>query len=128
MMVGSERFKLLGGVSVVMLVFAMLASPAFAEDVVGRVKSLDADGKKMVVVTEGKNASVDIVIKDSTELINAKGKTKKKVDWAKLKEKADKGKMMVDVVIEKGVASKITLKAGKSKKGKSKSETGKSGA
>lgn len=122
MIIGSNRFGRFGGVSVVVLVLAVLSSPVFADEVVGRVKSLDADAKKMVVVTEGKNESVEFTFKDSTELVSAKGKTKKKVDWPKLKEKADKGKMMVDVVVEKGVATKITLKAGKSKKVKTKTK------
>ncbi|WP_435015853.1 hypothetical protein TA3x_003407 [Tundrisphaera sp. TA3] len=104
--------------SMMTAVFAAFASlaltlgTAFAAELLGTVKSVDADNKKFVVTQEDPEKDVDVTVKDDTEWVNPKGKTAKKFDISKLK----KG-TKVKVTHEDGVASKVNIEkyAGKNK-------------
>jgi len=92
----------------------VLAVPVLAAELIGSVKSVDADAKKIVVTEKGSDNEVTVTIDDGTSFETAKGKVMKKFDLAKLKKGA-----RVKVTHEDGVASKIVLErrgAGKKKK------------
>jgi hypothetical protein len=96
----------------------VLAIPALAAELLGRVKDVDAAAKKIVVVEKGTNKDVDVTITDQTTYELPNGKTPRKFDIEKLK------KRQVAVTHENGVASKIVLKKGapKAKKGAGKAK------
>jgi len=97
----------------VIAAFASLAltlGTALAAELLGTIKSVDADAKKIVVTEKGTDKDVDVTVKDDTEYVNPKGKTVKD-GIAKLK----KG-MEVKVEHEKGTASKVTIEKYAAKK------------
>lgn len=96
----------------------ILAIPALADELLWRVKDVDASTKKIVVVEKGTNKDVDVAINDQTVIELPSGKTPKKFDIEKLK------KRRVAVTHENGVASKIVIKKGapKAKKGAGKAK------
>lgn len=82
----------------------VLAVPVLAAELIGSVKSVDADAKKIVVTEKGTDTDVTVTIDDKTTFETAKGKALKKFDLEKLK----KGSRL-KVIHEDGVASKIIL-------------------
>ncbi len=92
------------------LVFALglMVLPALAAELLGTIKSVDADANKFVVTADAKD--VDVSVSDSTIFENAKGKTVKNA----LKRMQPGGE--VEVTHEGGKASKVILKKGAIKK------------
>jgi hypothetical protein len=89
--------------------FSLVAGAALADELMGRVKEVDVTAKKITVTPKGGGDAVVVTITDSTEFVNAKGKTLRKFDLAKLKTGAG-----LTITHEKAVASKVELKgAGK---------------
>ncbi len=89
-------------------VLAVLVVPVLADELIGTVKSVDVDAKKLVVLEKETDKEITVTVTDTTEYESAKGKTSK-VDLEKMKgnvEKA-KGKYAVTITHEGGVASKI---------------------
>lgn len=83
---------------------ALTVGVAFAAELLGTVKSVDADAKKVVVTEKDTDKDVDVTIKDDTEWVNPKGKTVNNYDLAKLKKGTE-----VKVTHEGGKASKVNI-------------------
>ncbi len=81
---------------------AVLVVPAIAAELMGTVKSVDADGMKMVVMEKKTDKEVEVTIKATTVIENAKGKR-----FMLEKVKADS---KVEITHEGGVASKVVVK------------------
>jgi hypothetical protein len=95
-----------------LVAMALVVVPAIAAELIGTVKSVDADAKKITVTEKGTDKSVDIVVNDKTVFEKASGeKYPDKYDLAKLK--TGRG---LKVTHENGVASKIVLEAKAKKK------------
>lgn len=91
----------------------VLAVPVIAAELLGSVKEVDVDARKIVVTEKGTDHDVTVTIDDKTTFETPKGKTLKKFDLAKLKKGA-----RLKITHEDGVASKIVLQrkgAGKKK-------------
>jgi hypothetical protein len=103
--------------SMMTAVFAAFASlaltlgTALAAELLGTVKSVDADAKKIVVTEKDTDKDVDVTIKDDTEWENAKGKKLENYDLAKVK----KG-FRLKITHEGGTASKVVIEKGAAKK------------
>lgn len=82
-----------------------------AAELLGTVKSVDADAKKITVTPKDGGDDVVVTIKDDTEWVNPNGKTAKDYDLAKLK----KGRQ-VEITHENAVASKVVIRKGTGKK------------
>src|ERR1700744_3762259 len=85
---------------------ALTVGAALAAELLGTVKSVDTDAKK-ITVTPKEGDDVVVTIKDDTEWYTGKGKKIDNYDLAKAK----KG-MLLEVTHENGVASKVTIKKG----------------
>ena len=96
---------------------AVIAGPVIADELMGVITAVDAEGKKVTVVEKGTDKEIKVTVNDDTEYVTPKGSSK--IDLEKLSrniEKAkEKGKQGVRVTVthEKGVASKITAAAKK---------------
>ncbi len=96
--------------SMMTAVFAAFASlaltlgTALAAELLGTVKSVDVDAKKIVVTEKDTDKDIDVTIKDDTEWVSPKGKMIKDFDLAKLK----KGTSL-KITHEKGTASKVVI-------------------
>jgi hypothetical protein len=88
----------------------VLVVPVLAAELLGTVKSVDADNNKFVVTGEdGKD--VTVTVNSSTTYENAKGKENKKFSLTRLNPGGS-----VKVIHEGGTASKVVLNKGAVKK------------
>ena len=85
------------------LALVITVGSALAAALMGTIKSVDIDGKKIVVTEKDTDKDVEVTVTDDTEWVTKK-KTSK-IDLAKVK----KG-TMVEVIHEDAKASKITVK------------------
>ena len=97
-------------------VLAILVGPALADELIGTIKSVNIDAKKLVVVEKDTDKEVEITTNDETIFESGKGKTSK-VDLEKVKKNVEKakGKYGVTITHEKNVASKIKATPSKKK-------------
>ncbi len=99
------------GLAAAAVALGVLVVPALAAELLGTVKSVDADNNKFVVTGEdGKD--VTVTVNSSTVYENAKGKENRKFQLSRL----DPGKGSVKVTHEGGTASKVVLNKGAMKK------------
>jgi hypothetical protein len=106
-MVSRRSFVL--GLASGLVALCVLVVPVLAAELLGTIKSVDADNNKFVVTSsEGKD--VTVTVNGSTSYENAKGKEVKKA----LNRMATGGEVVV--THEDGVASKVILKKGAIKK------------
>ena len=89
---------------------ALTVGAALAAELLGTVKSVDTDAKKITVTPKDGGEDVVVTIKDETEWHNKKGKIDN-YDLAKLK----KGRQ-IEITHENAVASKVVIKKGAGKK------------
>ncbi len=109
-----DRCRRLGLSIATIAALALVANGARADEVVGRVKSVDASAKKVVITEKSTDKDREITIDSGTSWTKEKkGKVAKKFDLAKLKVGSE-----VEVTSEKALASKVVIKAGKKKKAK----------
>jgi hypothetical protein len=104
----SRRSFVLGLASLSVAV-CVLVVPVLAAELMGTIKSIDADNESFVVTSDS-GKDVTVKTNSSTVFENAKGKEVKK----SLDRMATGG--TVEVTHEKGVASKVILKKGAVKK------------
>jgi hypothetical protein len=90
---------------------ALTVGAALAAELLGTVKSVDTDAKKITVTPKDGGDDVVVTIKDDTEFHTAKKGKIDNYDLAKLKKGSE-----VEVTHEKGVASKVLIKKGAGKK------------
>jgi hypothetical protein len=90
---------------------SLAAGAASAGELLGKVKSVDVDGKKVVVTEKDTAKDVEVAINSSTTWVNSKGKSPKKFDLGRLKAGST-----VEVALDGAVASKVSIKAKKDKK------------
>jgi hypothetical protein len=89
-----------------------LTGGALAEELIGKVKSVDIDAKSIVVTEDATKKDSVISIGSQTSWIKEKkGKVAKKFDLSKLKVGSN-----IEVTREGSLASKVLIKAGKKKK------------
>jgi len=103
------RRSLILGLTSGMIALSVMVLPALAAELLGTVKSVDADASKFVVTADGKD--VEVTVNDTTTYENAKGKVNKKFSLKRLNTGGQ-----VEVTHENGVASKVVLKKGAAKK------------
>jgi uncharacterized membrane protein len=108
------RRKTLMALACATVALGTVVIPAVADELLGTITKVDVEGKTMVVTTkDGKETHVAIT--DETKLMSKKGSAR--VDLEKLetrvKKTQDAGKkgVMAKIELEKGVASKIYLRA-----------------
>ncbi len=91
--------------------------PALADELVGRIMSVDVSAKKLVVKEKGTDKEVDVTVTDDTVLERGEGKSAP-LDLEKLQKNVEKAKkgVAVEITHDKGVASKIVRKAAPKKK------------
>jgi hypothetical protein len=104
----SRRKFVLGLVSAA-VALCVLVVPVLAAELLGTVKSVDADNSKFVVTADGKD--VTVTVNASTVYENAKGKENKKFQLTRLNPGGS-----VKVTHEGGTASKVVLEKGAVKK------------
>ena len=107
------RRSLLASVLALTFTLAITVGTALAAELLGTIKSVDIEGKKIVVTEKDTDKDVEVTVTDDTEWVTKKkGETKtSKIDLAKVK----KG-TVVEVIHEDAKASKITVKKGAPKK------------
>ena len=105
------RRSMIASALVVFVTMSLTLGTVFAAELLGTLKSVDADAKKIVVTEKGTDKDVEVTIKDDTEWVSPKGKTIAKYDLAKAK----KG-MELEITHEGAVASKVVIKKGVAKK------------
>ena len=98
---------------------AVLVLPALAEELLGTVKSVDADAKRLVVAEKGSLIDVELRVTDQTAIETPKGE---RVPLERLK----KGSR-VQVTHEDEVASRIIVRGPAAKKGQPKTKKGEPG-
>jgi hypothetical protein len=106
-MVNRRTFVL--GLASAAVAFCVLVVPVLAAELIGTVKSVDADNNKFVVTADGKD--VTVTVNASTVFENAKGKESKKFTLTRLNPGGP-----VKVTHEGGTASKVILEKGAVKK------------
>ncbi len=104
------RRKFLLSVTTACVALALTVGTALAAELLGTVKSVDTEAKKITITPKDGGDDVVVTIKDDTEWHNKKGKMDN-YDLAKLK----KGSQ-VEVTHENAVASKVMIKKGAGKK------------
>jgi hypothetical protein len=107
----TNRRKFLVTVTTLCVTFALTIGTALAAELLGTVKSVDVDAKK-ITVTPKEGDDVVVSVKDDTEWANKKGKIDN-FDLSKLKKGA-----VLEITHENNVASKVMIKkfgAGKKK-------------
>ena len=93
------------------LTLALTIGTALAAELVGKIKSVNADKHEITVTSEGGD-DVVVTVNDKTEWVSPKGKTMKKApDFAKMKTGTT-----LEITHEKAVASKVVIKKGAPKK------------
>lgn len=105
------------GLTAGLVAFGLLAGSVLADELIGRIKSVDVEGKKIIITEKDTDKDVEITIVEETELLTPKGETRK-VDLEKMKQGLEKSKRgrNVQVTHKDGVASKIEIKKGEPKK------------
>ena len=103
------RRSLLTSVLAASFALVITVGTAYAAELLGTIKSVDVDGKKIVVTEKDTDKDVEVTVTDDTEWV-----TKKKTDKINLS-KVKKG-TLVEVTHEDKKASKITVKKGAPKK------------
>ncbi len=98
-----------------LVALAVMVVPAIAAELLGTVKSVDVEGKKIVVVEKGTDNEVTVTLTDETTIETPKGKSIMLRGLAKAVEK-NPGKVRVAVTHENAVASKIVMKGAAKKK------------
>ena len=106
----STRRKFLLNVTTMCVALALTVGTALAAELLGTVKSVDTDAKKVTITPKEGGDDVVVTIKDDTEFHNKKGKMEN-YDLAKLKKGFE-----VEVTHENAVASKVLIKKGAGKK------------
>ncbi len=89
------------GICLVLMVSGGFAPARPLEQLAGIVKSIDVDGKKIVVTPTGQETTSDVLVNDQTEIL-----TEAKNPFAFKDLKAGDG---VGIVLESGVATKISV-------------------
>jgi len=105
------RRPLLLGLTICFMTLALVGLPVLADELIGTIKSVDVEAKKIVVTPKGGDKDVGVTVNGSTSYENAKGKVHKKFSLDRIKTGGS-----VEVTYESGVASKIVLKKGSVKK------------
>ena len=96
---------------------AVIAAPVIADELMGVITAVDAEGKKVTVVEKGTDKEIKVTVNDDTEYVTPKKSSK--IDLEKLSRNIEKAKengkqgVRVTVTHEKKVASKITVAAKK---------------
>ncbi len=103
------RRSLLASVLAAGFTLVLTVGTALAAELMGTIKSVDIDGKKIAVTEKDTDKDVDVTVTDDTEWVTKKKSGK--IDLAKVK----KG-TIVEVIHEDAKASKITVKKGAPKK------------
>ena len=106
------RRSLLTSVVAAALTLSITVGTAIAAELMGTIKSVDIEGKKILITEKGTDKDVEVTVTDDTEYETPKKKMKN-YDLAKIK----KG-TMVEVTHEDTKASKIVFKKGAGKKKK----------
>lgn len=106
-----SRRKLLLALTTGFVTLALTVGPAIAAELLGTIKSVDVEAKKITVTPKDGGDDVVVTTNAETEWVSPKGKTIKDYDLAKAK----KG-MMLEITHEKAVASKVVIKKGAAKK------------
>ena len=104
-----SRRSLLTSILAASFALVITVGTALAAELMGTIKSVDVDGKKIVVTEKDTNKDIDVTVTDDTEWVTKK-KTSK-IDLAKVKKDT-----VVEVIHEGGKASKITVKKNAPKK------------
>jgi len=104
------RRSLMLGLTAGLMALTVAVLPALAAELLGTVKSVNADASKFVVTT-GDDKEVEVTVNETTTYENAKGKVSKKFTLKRLNVGGQ-----VEVTHENGVASKVVLKKGATKK------------
>ena len=107
------RRSLLASVLAASFALVVTVGTALAAELMGTIKSVDVEGKKIVVTEKETDKDVTVTVTDDTEWVTKKkGETKtSKIDLTKVK----KG-TVVEVIHEDAKASKITVKKNAPKK------------
>ena len=106
------RRSLLTSVLAAALTLSITVGTALAAELMGTVKSVDIEGKKILITEKDTDKDVEVTVTEDTEYETPKKKMKN-YDLAKIK----KG-TMVEVTHEDAKASKIVFKKGAGKKKK----------
>ena len=104
------RRKFTLAVTTLFMTLALTVGSALAAELLGTVKSVDTDAKKITVTPKDGGDDVVVTIKDDTEFHNKKGK----IDNYTLA-KVKKG-FELEITHENAVASKVLIKKGAGKK------------
>ena len=107
-MTQTRRSLLASGLAVA-FTLVLTVGTALAAELMGKIKSVDVDAKKIVVTEKDTDKDVEVTVTDDTEWVTKK-KTSK-IDLNKVKKD-----MEVEVTHENAKASKIVLKKGVGKK------------
>ena len=105
----NTRRSLLASILAAAFTLTITVGTALAAELMGTIKSVDIDAKKIVVTEKDTDKDVDVTVTDDTEWVTKKKSGK--IDLTKVK----KG-MVVEVTHENATASKIVLKKGAPKK------------
>ncbi len=100
------RRKFMLAATTVCVALALTVGTAIAAELLGTVKSVDTDAKKVTVTPKDGGDDVVVTIKEDTEWHNKKGKIDN-YDLSKLKKGAQ-----VEITHENAVASKVVIKKG----------------
>jgi len=106
----TRRSVILKSSMALLAVFALVL-PVLADELIGTIKSVNADSNKFVVTSSADNKDVEVKVNDSTVYENAKGKAVKKFALDRLNTGGQ-----VEVTHDNGTASKVILKKGATKK------------
>ncbi len=104
------RRKFVLSLTTAVVTLALTVGTALAAELLGTVKSVDTDAKKITVTPKEGGDDVVVTIKDETEWYSKKGKIDN-FDLAKVK----KGTVL-EITHENAVASKVMIKKGAGKK------------
>jgi len=112
----TSRRTFLSTLACAAVALTVVIGPALADELIGRITSVNVDAKTLVVTEKGTDKEVEVTVNDDTIFVTPKG-DERKIDLEKLQKGVEKSKkgMRVEVTHEKGVASKIKA-AAKAKK------------
>lgn len=111
-----SRRKILVAFTACFVAMGFVVASVLADELLGVLKNVDVEGKKITVVEKGTDKEIEVTITDDTEQV---GRTKStKLDLKKLETKHKRAqdaekKINVKVTHEKNVASKIEFPRGK---------------
>ncbi len=113
-----SRRSLFRAIAAGVAALAVVAGSVIADELVGKLKSVDVEGKKIVVVEKDTDKEIEVQVSSDTDVVSKKGTSK--LDLEKLAKGVEKAKSKggYDVVVthEKNVASKIEIKKAAPKK------------